>query len=553
MKILPSNHISYPSNPGVYRMLDIYGNIMYIGKAKNLKQRLKSYFDTSEKSARIKLMIKEIDSIDITVTETENDALILEQKLINKIKPKYNIIFRDDKSYPFISLSHHMFPKIYISREKNTKKNRENLFGPYSKKEDAYHNVEFIQNLFKLRTCNDSEFSNRSRPCILHSIGKCSAPCVNKNDEEYIKNYKNNVIQAKKILKGKINPTIESLNEKMQEHSRLFQYEEAAETRDIIKSLTDLSQQQTVFSLNEENLFVFNILQNENTYIGYTRILDGVPQKILYVEIEGDMKDYSSEELLTTYIESEVNKEDILPIISPIELSNLFHPYYFNSLSTQYKNWLAFVKENLKIISQEKNRVTTYDDSVYFTLKDIFIPSISSLDCIDISHFNGEATYGGKIRWSISPNHSGIFDKKKYRLSKFSHHIIDDISHIKQTVDRIYHNDNDFPSILIIDGDKPQMEAAYTAIENKNLQKNYILMCSSKGKSRKKGAEIFYIHPSCTHLINPFYLNDDVLLLDKNNCVRLLIQNLQDRAHDFSNSARKKHMSKTRFTSSKST
>lgn len=529
-------------------MLNKDGNIIYIGKAKNLKNRLSSYFDSSVKSSRIKLMISDIDSIEVTTTLSENDALVLEQKLINKIKPKYNIIFRDDKSYPFISLSKHTFPKIYISREKNSHLKKENLFGPYPKSDDAYKNIEYIQKIFQLRTCTDNEFSHRTRPCMLHSIGKCCAPCINKDNILFREEYDYSITQAKKILKGQISSTLHSLHEKMNTYSEKMEYEKAAHIRDTIQALKDLRQSQSIFSTKQENAIVFNFIIGEKILLGYTRILDGVPQEIFNREIQGEMKEYSIEELLTRYIESVINPTDSIKIITPIELPELLYPYQFQHTQHLYKEWLKLVENNLIVTMNEQVRVATQHRNTYQELKKIFIPYIASLDCIDISHFNGEATYGGKVRWSYDPiDQTGSFDTPFYRLARFPSQFVDDIKHIRETVSRIYHNDNDFPSILIIDGDKPQLEAAYEGLKNKQIEKNYILMSSAKGASRKKGQEIFYVHPTSLHLIHSKYLSGDTLSIPKDSLVRLLIQKIQDSAHDFSNNARKKQMSKTRF------
>lgn len=548
MRLIPSNKKSYPINPGVYRMLNNEDKIIYIGKAKNLKNRLASYFDSSIKSARIKLMIAEIKEIEITITATENDALVLEQKLITKIKPKYNIIFRDDKSYPFIALSKHKFPKLYISREKSTKIKKENLFGPYPKSEDAYKNVEYAQKIFKLRTCSDNEFAHRSRPCMLYSIGKCSAPCVNKNDTKFQEEYNESVNQSKKLLNGQISLTIIALKEKMKFFSDNYEYEQAAKTRDMINAIHDLSKKQTVFSIKEDNVLVFNYLHTDKLYIGYSRILDGVPQEVFHLEIKGETKDYGIDEILTKYIETESIKYEDIKIISPIELKECFYNYQYNKLSKQYGHWLNLVKDNLQILMEEEIRLEKQHSMLSRELNNIFIPKINSLDCIDISHFNGEATYGGKIRWTIDAvNNVGNLDKEYYRLSQFNGNTIDDIYYMNKTVERIYHSDNDFPTVLIIDGDIPQLDAAFKALKDKELQKDYILMSSAKGTSRKKGLEVFHIHPNSIHLIHPQYINGNVLKLDKDNQIRLLIQYLQDTAHNFSNSARKKKMSKDRF------
>lgn len=547
MNLEPNKKSTYPQQPGVYRMLDENDKIIYIGKAKNLQKRLGSYFDKSAKSSRIKIMVSEINSIEATVTASENDALILEQKLINKVKPKYNIIFRDDKSYPFIALSKSNYPKIYFTREKHTKNISDNLFGPYPKQEYAFKNMEFIQRIFKLRTCTDNEFSHRSRPCMLHSIGKCSAPCMNKENEEFSKEYQYNVIQAKKLLKGDVKSTTEALTQKMMEYSENFQYEAAGRMRDMIVSLKQLSNNQTIYSINEENLLVFNYITiNEKIYLGYTTIVEGIPQEVFYLEVKEEFKDYSIEELLTTYIENEVEKTGLLKIVSPIELPNLFYNYIGKKYTKQQKDWLELVANNLDKIFEENSRKSVNQQTTLQVLKDIFIPQVFSIECIDISHFQGEATYGGKVNWTIK-NEEGNLNKNRYRLAKIEDNKIDDVEHMYQTVEKIYHTDTDMPTILIIDGDRPQLEAAYKALKEKNLKKDYILLSSAKGVSRKKGVEVIHIHENCLHLINPIYVKENILMLPSNNSFRLLLQHLQDTAHNFSNSAREKRMSKDRF------
>jgi excinuclease ABC subunit C len=550
MRLLPGDKTNYPLNPGVYRMLDKDEKIIYIGKAKNLKNRLTTYFDNSDKSPRIKLMVSEVKGIEVTVTASENDALVLEQKLINKIKPRYNIIFRDDKSYPFIALSKHAFPKIQIQREKNSNLKKENLFGPYPRAEEAYQNVAFIQNIFKIRTCTDNEFAHRSRPCMLHGIGKCSAPCVNQNDKEFIMHYQEDVFNAKNLLAGHVKPAIKNLEEKMGQAAMALRFEEAARLRDTIEALKNLSNHQTIFSLKEENVWVFNYYQDTQRdilFLGFSSIIDGVPQNLEYQEITDELQDYSLEELLTSYIESKISEGFVPKIITPFALDDFFHHYQYTHFNVTQKGWLKLVAHNLEMTANEIIRKRTHQQQIVDSLQEVFIHEIHSIDCIDISHHAGEATYGGKVRWASFNGAQGEMDKSYYRLAKFEDRLIDDILHMEQTVERIYHEDTDFPDILLIDGDLPQLEAAYKALSQKPLSKPYVLMSSAKGVSRKKGAEIFYIHPVSYELISPRFLDGNILAVSKQHPVRLLFQKLQDGAHDFSNSARRKKMEKERF------
>jgi excinuclease ABC subunit C len=520
MILLPNQKSTYPLEPGVYRMTDKNQKIIYIGKAKNLRNRLTNYFDKSKKSSRIELMIKDIATIEVTTTATENDALMLEQKLITKLKPKYNIIFRDDKSYPFIALSKHKFPKIYITREKKLDLKKDNLFGPYPKREDAYKNIEFVQKIFKIRTCTDNELAHRSRPCVMHEIGKCSAPCVKQNDENFIKSYSDDISNAKNLLQGNIKLTISKIKEEMEVNSALLDFEAAAKNRDMINSLKGLNENQNIYSIKEDNLMVFNYFVGEKTYLGYAQVIEGIPQKIFNYEVGDELSGFSIEELLERYIDLQMVDMQVQKIITPMALDNLFYKSQHSHLDQQQKGWLKLVKSNLELIAGDELRKTNQQDQTVVALKQIFSTPIKSIDCIDISHFSGEATYGGKIRWSVVAG-VGQLDKGAYRLSRFDDRLIDDVLHMGQTVEKIYHADVDFPDILIIDGDKPQMEAAYNGLKNKGLEKDYILMCSSKGVERKKGAETFYVHPKCISLINPQYMKKDILTLPKSDLVRL--------------------------------
>lgn len=542
MKLQPYDFDNYPENPGVYRMLDNQEQILYIGKAKNLRKRLTDYFDNSPKAPRIVLMVSKIAAIEVTVTITEDEALVLEQKLINKIKPRYNVLLKDDKGYPFIGLSKHTYPRIFISREKHTKHLKDDLFGPYPRSDNAYHHLDYIQKAFQIRTCTDTEFAHRSRPCILHSIGKCSAPCTKKS-ETFETIYHEDVEQAKRILKGDIRQTIKSLKDKMMQHSDALEFEQAAKLRDTIQKLEHLPEKQKVYSTSEENLFVFACHSSEEKlHLAYARILDGVIQQIHTYDICLE-EHIDITEAFTRYIEQEMKLQERLPVVVPYTLPELFHPHHVARTKNE-KNWIALIQENLKVQSHEQKRHQIRAQTIIQRLSEVFAISIHSIDFIDISHFGGEATYGGKIRWSVKENR-GLLDKPHYRLSRFDDEQIDDLLHMEQTVEKIYHTQEDMPSILIIDGDTAQMQAAWQGLKDKNV--HTLLMCSAKGVSRKKGSEIFYIHPDSFSLIKEGYLRENMLELKKNDVLRQHIQFLQDTAHNFSNSARKKKMSKERF------
>lgn len=551
MLFLPRQPKTYPQNPGVYKMLNAQSDILYIGKAKNLQNRLKSYFNSSVRSRRIERMVADIVSIDITTTANENEALILEQQLINQIKPRYNIIFRDDKSYPFIALSKHEYPKIYVAREKRFNLKNQNLYGPYSNRDDAYRNLEFVQKTFQLRTCSDNDFATRSRACMLHSIGKCSAPCMRRGQPEFMEHYRKDVENAQSALRGHVRPLIQELEAEMVVNSQNLRFEEASRNRDAIASLENLTKTQKVYSLKQENVLVFNLLRQlapAQSYVGFVNITGGLPRKIIHELIRPENLEFSDAEILETYVETQMPYFENYKIITPIALDNLFYPHKHDYLNKQEKEWLDMCARDLSLAAVEENRKHTEFGHKQQLLKEVFEHNVYGVECIDISHFSGEATYGAKIRWSISSTLDKVgLDTPWYRLSKFTSTKVNDVYYMGKTVEKIYHSNEDIPDILIIDGDKPQMESAFEALKAKHITKPFVLMCSAKGVSRKKGEEHFYVHPSSQNLVRPDFIQQGELVLPKTHPLRLHFQFLQDSAHNFSNAARKKAMSNSRF------
>ena len=200
----------FPSLPGIYRMINDKNEIIYIGKAKDIKKRVNSYFGKNHASPRTKMMVSNINSIEFTVTNTEAEALILENNLIRNHMPRYNVIFRDDKSYPYLKISGDQYPRISFHR--GAQKKDQNYFGPFPNSPAVRDSIKLLQKVFLLRTCENSVFKNRSRPCMEHQIQRCSAPCVNLISEE---DYKEDIDQAMMFLNGKDTRVISSLSEKM--------------------------------------------------------------------------------------------------------------------------------------------------------------------------------------------------------------------------------------------------------------------------------------------------------------------------------------------------
>lgn len=282
MLLTPQEIDSLPSSPGVYKMLDAQGKIIYIGKAKDLKSRVSTYFQHSyAKTARINSMVTQVQNIDLTITASEVDALVLEQQLITSIKPKYNIIFKDDKSYPYISLSHDPYPRVEVIHCTNPKEQRKtkDLFGPWPQSAQCWGYLQTITQMFHLRTCTNNEFSNRSRPCMLGQIGKCSSPCV---DEASNQDYPQRVQMAKDVLKGQVSQVIKTLEQQMLAHSNSLEFEQAAKARDMIEVLKN-STRQSILDPSASNSLVFYAHpapQGKFVYLSFAKVINGVLQSV---------------------------------------------------------------------------------------------------------------------------------------------------------------------------------------------------------------------------------------------------------------------------------
>ena len=517
---------------GVYLMFDQTGKVLYVGKAKNLKQRLSSYFRNIEQlSAKNRALVAHISSIETITTHTETEALILENTLIKTHQPPYNILLRDDKSYPYLYVSDHVFSRLVLHRGAKHSKGR--YFGPYPNAKTVYESVQLLQKLFQLRLCRDSFFEHRSRPCLQYQIKRCSAPCVGFIDQE---TYQETVKDAVLFLEGKNQLIIDKLIQKMQQAVEILAFEKAAFFRDQIAHLKQLQTKQYADIETQINLdVVICYLNNATACVQILSIREGrhlgsrgyFPQ-----HTEGaDDKEILAAFLSQYYLQKnqDIPEEIILnlPLKETLLLIEVLSEHAGRKICISHHakgvkaKWLEMAIENAKV-NIEQHKPTQYRERLSdFALKLglEFLPQ--RIECFDISHLQGEATVASCV----------VFDENGARPQDYRRFNIqniiagDDCAAMKQALQRRYQRLTEengiLPDILLIDGGKGQLHQAQLILEE--LQLTQIIMIGiAKGITRKAGWETLFLAGE----EQPFILTKDSPALH-------LLQQIRDEAHRF--------------------
>lgn len=539
--------------PGVYCMQDAKGQVIYVGKAKNLKKRVSSYFNRSQAdSPKTQVMVKQVESIEVTVTHTENEALILENNLIKSYKPRYNVLFRDDKSYPYLYLSSdHDYPHFRYHR--GALKGKGRYFGPYPGAGSVRRTLNLLQKLFMIRSCEDSVFANRSRPCLQYQIKRCSAPCVDLISKE---DYARDVNNATLFLEGKNEEVIKSLTEPMQRASDALEFEIAARLRDQIRALRDVQEKQHISSESGDLDIVVCVINGNQACIQLALIRSGLnlgtrsyyPQHI-EEQSEGDLvKAFLSQFYLAE------NKQQKMP--SEILISHdfddmpLFEAVISEKVGKKIKlkakvrgeraKWLAMTLENAKLTLSQKQAINKSQQKRFTALQDLleFQEPIERMECFDISHTQGEATVGSCVVFGPDgPMNS------RYRLFN-----IDNITKgddyaamsdvIRRRYTRLVKEEAKLPDLILIDGGKGQIGVAKKELQE--LQITHVpVLGVAKGPSRKPGLENLILA-----------LENKVIDCDSASPALHLIQHIRDEAHRFAITAHRQRRKKARNRSS---
>lgn len=533
-----------PTLPGVYKMLDTQGDVLYVGKALNLKKRVLSYFTRGSQTHKNRSLISQISKVAVTVTRSETEALILENAWIKLFQPKYNILLRDDKSYPFIYISEHpVFPSLSLVRRKK-KPNSSHYFGPYPSTAAVHKTLHLIHKLFKIRNCSDAYFSARSRPCLQYQIKRCSAPCVHLISPT---DYQQAVMDAKRFLQGKSQQILEDLTIRMQAAVERLAFEEAVILRDQIKHLRMIQEEQAVVQAKgDADVIVletrpgFSAVQWVQIRRGEIIANDAYFPKIPHESFEQEQAEETLwQQVFTAFLaqiyfdnptripaciitDREVEEKDLLQSA----LSSLRGKTCKIQIAKRGlpKRWLEFANQNLQLsVNKHANAKATMQLRMQALAKWLHIQQpIKRIECFDISHFQGDATVASCV----------VFDeqgpvKRSYRRFNIRGVMAnDDYAAMNQVLSRRYQKlePHDLPDILIVDGGLGQVRIARKVLETLGIEEKITILGVAKGPSRKSGRETFVFSSEHTQKMEE---------LPEHSSIRHLLQFIRDEAHRF--------------------
>lgn len=537
--------------PGVYQMMDDHRQVIYVGKARNLKKRVSSYFRSYQPDAKNAALTQKIAHIEIIITNTENEALLLESNLIKKFKPSFNVLLRDDKSYPYLHLSDHKdFPRLDFYR--GTKQLKGRYFGPYPSATAVRESLALLQKLFRLRQCNDNFFKSRIRPCLQYQIKRCTAPCVGYIDP---KTYQQNVKHAVLFLEGKNQQVIDALIRRMEQASALLEFERAGQYRDQIAKLRHLQQRQYVSKEGGDVDVIAIINRDSQTCVEVLYIRGGqlIGNKAYFplVPEHSEVEEIFSAFISQYYLSSELGREIPRQIVIDCALSD--RVWLEKALSEQCKKrvnllqpqrgirlrWLRMARQNAHqaLVNHLASKASTYRrlEALQEALTLENIPQ--RLECFDVSHTHGEATVASCV--VFDSNGPAKNEYRRFNIKEITPG--DDYAALRQALLRRYtrlkETDQPLPDILFIDGGKGQLHQAEKVLEELQVT-GIVLIGIAKGPGRKPGLETLFIAGKLTPLSLPF--DSEALHL---------IQQIRDEAHRFAITGHRQQRAKARVTS----
>ncbi|CAN4268841.1 UvrC Nuclease subunit of the excinuclease complex [Methylophilaceae bacterium] len=536
-----------PNLPGVYRMLNASDEVIYVGKAKDLKKRVASYFNKNLPSPRTRLMVSHIANIVTTVTHNEAEALLLENNLIKSLMPRYNVLFRDDKTYPYIVLSADPQPRLAFHR--GTQRKGAQYFGPFPNAVAVRESIQLLQKVFKLRTCENSVFSNRSRPCLQHQIERCTAPCVGLISDA---DYRNDVEQAALFLQGKTNEVIDTLAEKMNVAASNLDYEQAALIRDRMQALRQVQAKQFVsdFNVADADVIACAELQGQHC-INLVMVRGGRhlgDRSYMPKNTDGE----SLETTVLAFLAQHYVAQNTPPLIvlgikvdgsllEQVLSEQAGRKVKINSNAIGDKRvWLKMAQTNAELaLSQCAASAANQSAKLLALHEALNLPdSTQRIECFDISHTMGEATIGSCV----------VFDRGDMQNSEYRRYNVtgitpgDDYAAMRDVLTRRYKKvaagEGVRPDLVFIDGGKGQLSVAVEVMAEVGLS-DILLVGIAKGEARKPGLETVI-----------FSDTGEMLNLEKDNKGLHLLQQIRDEAHRFAITGHRAKRAKARMHSS---
>ncbi len=536
-----------PNLPGVYRMINAMDEVIYVGKAKDLKKRVSSYFNKNLPSPRTKMMVSNIVKIETTVTHNEAEALLLENNLIKGLMPRYNVLFRDDKSYPYIVLTGDESSRLAFHRGAQRKGNQ--YFGPFPNSVAVRESIQLLQKVFKLRTCENTVFANRSRPCLQHQIERCTAPCVGLISAE---DYRNDVHQAAMFLHGKTNEVIDALGARMNTAAANQEYEMAVVFRDRMQALRQVQAKQFVsdFNVSDADVIACAELQGQHC-INLVMIRGGRhlgDRSYMPKNSEGETLENSMEAFIAQHYVTQ-NTPPLIVVGVKIETSLLeevlskqaAHKVKINTNPIGDKRvWLKMAQTNAELALGQRAATSANQTAKLLALREaLHLPdNTERIECFDISHTMGEATVGSCV----------VFDRGDMQNSEYRRYNVtgitpgDDYAAMRDVLTRRYKKvaagEGVRPDLIFIDGGKGQLSVAVEVMAEVGME-DILLVGIAKGEERRPGLETMI-----------FSDTGEMLNLEKDNKGLHLLQQIRDEAHRFAITGHRAKRAKARLHSS---